>query len=126
MGAPESDAVVFLRTRLIVNARVKIVDLPNPLATRNAACPPGMDEGVAARVSGCLNVSFCLDYTNGARGFRDATSFGALSECFCGVTHLALYTERHVSLFGLLIRIVFPFSFVERRFCFLLLRSVST
>ena len=68
MGAPESDAVVFLRTRLIVNAEVKIMKLPNPLATRNAACPPGMDDRVAARVSGCVNVSFCLTYTYSAAG----------------------------------------------------------
>ena len=59
---------MFLRTRLIVNAEVKIMKLPNPLATRNAACPPGMDDRVAARVSGCVNVSFCLTYTYSAAG----------------------------------------------------------
>nr|AVP12650.1 integrin alpha 1 [Littorina littorea] len=58
VGAPESDAVVFLKTRLIVNAEVRVKATPNPVDPENQVCPRSM-----ARGFGCLNVSLCLNYT---------------------------------------------------------------
>ena len=85
VGAPESDAVVFLSTRLIVNAWVRIAALANPLAKRNADCPPGGagEGGAAVLVSGCLRLALCINFTVSDAGFNAgaaAAAFDSLRE----------------------------------------------
>ena len=62
VGAPKSDSVALLQTRLIVNANLTLNGRPNPVDPRfRNACPQNVDS-LGFRVSGCFFVDFILSY----------------------------------------------------------------
>ncbi|XP_076461383.1 integrin alpha-IIb-like isoform X2 [Babylonia areolata] len=68
VGAPTSSAVVFLKTRLIVNAHGSVEATPNPVEKTNRLCP-----SVLSRTeTGCVNVTLCLKFTYSAAGLTQS------------------------------------------------------
>ncbi|XP_025096222.1 integrin alpha-IIb-like [Pomacea canaliculata] len=62
VGSPESNAVVVLRTRLIVNAKANIITPASPINSSNDNCPAPA-RNPAFKASGCIMLQLCLSFS---------------------------------------------------------------
>lgn len=62
VGSPESDAVVVLRIRPIINARAYILTPASPVNSSNNLCPPNISID-RLTISGCLELKLCVNYS---------------------------------------------------------------
>ncbi|XP_025096217.1 integrin alpha-9-like isoform X1 [Pomacea canaliculata] len=75
VGSPESDAVVVLRIRPIINARAYILTPASPVNSSNNLCPPNISID-RLTISGCLELKLCVNYSvSHARQQHDTVSF---------------------------------------------------
>ncbi|PVD29906.1 hypothetical protein C0Q70_09163 [Pomacea canaliculata] len=64
VGSPQSDAVVVLRTRLIINAVANILVPASGVESSNNLCPANLSM-VSLKASGCISLGVCISFSVG-------------------------------------------------------------